>query len=170
MTILNKLKAWVVILIFISIVSLLFSNSIYSKQKRYINEDKQQFLYEINNSISKSKAEVDNMILNNEKKYIDYKDIKCFKIYHRNLERSIFGFKKKSRFINSELSNGFQQLWDNYNSIEPINGEDIKEYYEQLFERADGKECILLNDEDVYMFQEILKFYNTIQEEIDNLM
>jgi len=63
-----------VILIFISIVSLLFSNSIYSKQKRYINEDKQQFLYEINNLISKSKAEVDNMILNNEKKYIDYKD------------------------------------------------------------------------------------------------
>lgn len=170
MTIVTKLKIWVVILIFISIVSLLFSISIYSKQKRYINEDKQQFIDEINNSIRKSKVEIDNIILNSEEKHMDYKDIKFFKIYHRNLERSIFGFKKKSRFINSELGNSFQKLWDNYNSIDPINGEDIKEYYEQLFERADGKEYILLNDEDVYMFQEILKFYNTIQKEINKLM
>ncbi|CAK7027287.1 hypothetical protein [Tissierella carlieri] len=170
MTIINKWKAWVVVLIPISIVSLLFAISVYSKQKKYIDEDKQQFIYEINNSITKSKVEIDNIILNKEEIYIDYKDIKCLMIYHRNLERSIFGFKKKSRFINSELDNGFQQLWDNYNSIEPINEEDIRLYYEQLFKRADSKEHILLNDDDVYMLQEILNFYNIMRKEINNLI
>ena len=64
----------------------------------------------------------------------------------------------------------FQQLWDNYNSIEPINEEDIRLYYEQLFKRADSKEHILLNDDDVYMLQEILNFYNTMRKEINNLI
>ncbi|WFA08777.1 hypothetical protein [Tissierella sp. Yu-01] len=166
----NKWKAWTVVLLLISIMSLLFAISVYKKQKRYIEEDMKQFIDEINNSISKSKVEIDNIILNNEEIHIEFEDIRRLITHHRDLDRNIFGFKKKSRFINSELEKGFQQLWDNYNYNEQINAGDIELYYDQLSERVNSIEYILLNNNDVNMFQEILNFYYTIRKDINNLI
>ena len=166
----NKDKAWCVILIIISIVSLLFAISVYSRKNRYIAEDKDQFIYEINNSITRSKVEIDNIILHKEEIYLDYKDLKLLMIYNNNLNRSIFGFLLKSDFVSSEFADDFRKLWDNYNYNETINAEDIRSYYEQLSKRAESKESIILNDDDVYMLQEILKFYNKTRREINNLL
>lgn len=166
----NKWKAGVMALAFISTMSLLFSIGVHNKQKRYMEEDMKQFIREINYSITNSKVVIDNIISDKEEIYMDNKDVKLLMIYHRDLNRNIFDFKKKSRFINSELGSSFQQLWDNYNFNEQINDEDIRLYYEQLSKRADSNGDILLNDDDVNMFQEIMNFFYKIRKDINKLI
>jgi len=67
---------------------------------RYIEVDKEQFITRINNLIIKSKVKIDNITSNKDELYIDYKDIELLTMYHDDLERSLFGFKKKADFIN----------------------------------------------------------------------
>lgn len=153
----------------ITAISLLFTISVYYKQKRCIDEDKKQFASQISNTITRSKVEIENIILNN--KEINYEDIKCLTEYHRNIDRGLFGFKKKASFINSELEDGFQELWDNYKYLEPFNEEDISLYYEELSDGTDnGSVAVKLNDDDIHMLQEILKFYNKVRKKINDLI
>lgn len=104
MEILNKWKT--TILILLVIVLIFYIIGINAKHARYIDEDKLQFTNEINNLITKSKVIMDN-IISNKDEYIEYKDIELLMIYHDDLKRKLFEFKKKSKFIDKSISDGF---------------------------------------------------------------
>lgn len=166
--ILNKWKT--IILIPLVIILLLYTIGINSKHRRYIDEDRHQFINEINNLITKSKVKMDNIILNKEEIYIEYKDIELLMMYHGYLKRNVFGFKKKSNFINKDVSDGFQKLWDKYNYEEEINLDDIFIYYENLLKKIKDKDNMMLNDDDVHMLNGIYNLYNEIRKDINELM
>ncbi len=168
MTILNKWKT--IILILLVIILICYTIGINAKHRRYIDEDKEQFISKINNLIIKSKVKMDNIISNKDEIYIEYKDIELLMMYHGDLERTVFGFKKKANFINEDLSAEFQKLWDKYNYEEEINLKDTIIYYENLLKRIEGKENVILNDDDVYMLEGIYKLYNEIRKDINNFM
>lgn len=170
MKIINNCKVWIIVLILISIVIFFVSNGIYYKYKRYITEDMQYSIYEINYHFNKSSDEIKKIISNKEQVHIDFKDVNHLMLYNRSIDRGIFELKKKCSIIDSELGNSFQKLWDNFNYNEQINEEDIRLFYDQLSVRADGKEYILLGDDDVHMFQAILSFYSNTKKEINDLI
>jgi len=113
---------------------------------------------------------MDNIVSNKNEIYIEYKDIELLMMYHGDLERSVFGFKKKANFINEDTKDGFQKLCDKYNYEEEINLEDTAIYYENLLKRMEGKENLILKDDDVYMLEEIYNLYNEIRKNINKLM
>lgn len=135
---------------------------------RYIEVDKEQFITRINNLIIKSKVKIDNITSNKDELYIDYKDIELLTMYHDDLERSLFGFKKKADFINKDESNEIQKLWDKYKYMEEINLDSVSIYYENLLKRIEGKDYIMLND-DVYMLEAIYNLYNEIRKDINKI-
>jgi len=96
------------------------------------------------------------------------KDIELLTMYHDDLERSLFGFKKKADFINKDESNEIQKLWDKYKYMEEINLDSVSIYYENLLKRIEGKDYIMLND-DVYMLEAIYNLYNEIRKDINKI-
>lgn len=167
MAILNKCKT--IILIFL-VVILLYTIGINSRYRRYIDEDKEQFRSRINNLITKSKVKIDNITSDKDEVYIEHKDIELLMIYHDDLERSVFRFKKKADFINKDVSNEFQKLWDKYEYMEEINLDNTRKYYENLLKRIESKGNIILNDDDVYMLEEIYNLYNEIRKAINKIL
>ena len=168
LAILDKWKT--VILILLVIILLFYNIGINSKLKRYIVEDKEVFINEIDNLIAKSKIKMDSIISNKDEIYIEYKDIELLKMYHGDLKRKLFGFKKKANYINKDLSDGFQKLSDKYNYEEEINLEDTVIYYEEFLKRIEDNENIILTDDDVYMFERIYNLYNEIRKDINKIM
>ena len=168
MKILNKWK--IIILILLTITLAFYIIGINSKHKRYIDEDKEQFISNINTLKNKSKFKIDSIISNNEQIYIEEKDIEILKMYHDELKRSIFGFKKKANHINKDISYGVQKIWDKYNYEEDINLEDTIIYYENLLESVKNKDGLKLEDEDVRMLEAIYNLYNEIDKEINEIL
>lgn len=164
MNILNKWKT--IILIFLVIILLLYNISISSKYKKYIEEDKEQFIKEINNLIIKSKGKIDNIISNKDETNLQYEDIELLMMYHEDLERNIVGFKKKSNFINKNISEEFQKIWDKYNYDEEINFRDTFIYYRDFLKRIEYKDDIMLNDDDINMLNGIYNLYKEIRNDI----
>lgn len=150
------------------VVILLYTIGINNSLMRYIEVDKEQFITRINNLIIKSKVKIDNITSNKDELYIDYKDIELLTMYHDDLERSLFGFKKKADFINKDESNEIQKLWDKYKYMEEINLDSVSIYYENLLKRIEGKDYIMLND-DVYMLEAIYNLYNEIRKDINKI-
>ncbi len=167
MAILNKWKT--IILILLAIV-LIYTVGINSRHRRYIDEDKEQFISKINNLTIKSKVKMDDITSNKDEVYIEYKDIELLKMYHDDLERSVFGFKKKANFINEDVSTEFQKLWNKYKYLEEINLDGTSIYYENLLKRIKGKENVMLNDDDVYMLEAIYNLYDEIRKDINKFM
>ncbi len=167
MAIPNKWKT--IILILLAIV-LIYTVGINSRHRRYIDEDKEQFINKINNLIIKSKVKMDDITSNKDEVYIEYKDIELLMMYHDDLDRSVFGFKKKANFINEDVSTEFQKLWDKYKYMEEINLEGTRIYYENLLKRIEGKENVILNDDDIYMLEAIYNLYDEIRKDINKFM
>lgn len=165
MALLNK---WKTIILILLVVILLYTIGINNSLMRYIEVDKEQFITRINNLIIKSKVKIDNITSNKDELYIDYKDIELLTMYHDDLERSLFGFKKKADFINKDESNEIQKLWDKYKYMEEINLDSVSIYYENLLKRIEGKDYIMLND-DVYMLEAIYNLYNEIRKDINKI-
>ncbi len=168
MKILNKWKTIISILLVITLFFYIIS--INSKHKRYIDEDKEQFSSNINTLMNKSKLKMDNIISNNEEIDIEDKDIEILMIYHNDLKRSIFGFKKKAKLINEEVRDGIQEIWDKYNYEEDINLEDTIIYYENLLESVKNKGNLKLKDEDIRMLEGIYNLYNEINKEMNKIL
>lgn len=165
MVIHNKWKT--TILILLVIILTFYIICINSKHTRYIDEDKHQFTKEINNLITKSKVIMDNVISNKEE-CIAYKDIELLMIYHGDLKRNVFEFKKKSNFIDKSISDGFQKLSDKYNYEEEINLENTHIYYENLLKRIEDN--AMLNNDDVQMINGIYNLYNEIRKDINQII
>ncbi len=149
---------------------MLYTVSINSRHRRYIDEDKEQFISKINNLAINSKVKIDNITSNKDEIYIEYKDIELLMMYHDDLERSVFGFKKKANFINEDVSTEFQKLWDKYKYMEEINLDGTSRYYENLLKRIEGKENVMLNNDDANMLEAIYNLYNEIRKDINNFM
>lgn len=152
------------------VIVLIYTVGINFTHRRYIDEDKEQFISKINNLIIKSKAKMDDITSNKDGVYIEYKDIELLMMYHDDLERSVFGFKKKSNFMNEDVSTGFQKLWDKYRYMEEINLDGTSIYFENLLKRIEDKENLILNDDDVYMLEAIYNLYDEIRKEINKFM
>lgn len=167
MVILNK---WKTIILILLVIILLYTVSINSRYRRYIDEDKEQFISKINNLAINSKVKIDNITSNKDEIYIEYKDIELLMMYHDDLERSVFGFKKKADFINEDVSTEFQKLWDKYKYMEEINLDGTSRYYENLLKRIEGKENVMLNNDDANMLEAIYNLYNEIRKDINNFM
>lgn len=167
MAILNK---WKTITLILLVIILIYTIGINSRHRRYIDEDKEQFISKINNLIIKSKFKMDDITSNKDEVYIEYKDIELLMMYHDDLERSVFGFKKKANFINEDVSTEFQKLWDKYKYVEEINLDCTSIYYENLLKRIEGKENVMLNDDDVYMLEAIYNLYYEIRKDINKFM
>lgn len=167
MVILNK---WKTIILILLVIILLYTVSINSRYRRYIDEDKEQFISKINNLAINSKVKIDNITSNKDEIYIEYKDIELLMMYHDDLERSVFGFKKKTDFINEDVSTEFQKLWDKYKYMEEINLDGTSRYYENLLKRIEGKENVMLNNDDANMLEAIYNLYNEIRKDINNFM
>lgn len=165
---LNKWKT--IILMFLVIILLFYTISINSKHKRYINEDKGQFISNINTLMNKSKLKMDSIISKNQEIDIEDKDIEILMMYHNGLKRSLFGFKKKANHINEDVSDEFQRIWDKYNYEEDINLEDTTIYYENLLESVKNKESLKLEDEDIRMLEGIYNLYNEINKEMNKIL
>ncbi len=166
MAILNK---WKTIILILLVVILLYTIGINARLRRYIEVDKDQFITRISNLIIKSKVKIDNITSNKDEVYIEYKDIELLTMYHDDLERSVFEFKKKADFINKDVSNEIQKLWDKYKYVEEINLDSTSIYYENLLKRIEGKENIMLND-DVYMLESIYNLYNEIRKDFNKII
>lgn len=164
--ILNKWKK--IILILLAII-LIYTIGFNSRHRRYIDEDKEQFLSKINDLIIKSKVKMDDITSNKDEVYIEYKDIELLMMYHDYLDRSVFGFKKKVDFVSKDISTEFQSLWDKYKYEREINLDGTREFYENLLNRSEGKEAILLDD-DVYMLGEIYILYDKIRKDITKFL
>lgn len=156
-------------LILLAIV-LIYTIGINSRHRRYIDEDKEQFISKINDLIIKSKVKMDDITSNKDEVYIGYKDIELLMMYHDDLDRSVFGFKKKVDFISEDVSTEFQSLWDKYKYEREINLDGTRKFYENLLKRLEGKETILLNDDDVYMLGDVYILYNEIRKDINKFM
>lgn len=166
-----KINRWKNLVLIVLLITLVFYTiGLNSKHRRYVNEDEEQFIKRINNLIDKSKSKIDNIISHEEEGYIEYRDIELLMIYHSNLERSIFGFKKKSNLINKDIGNKFQKLWDEYNYEKEVNLQDISKYYEKFLERIDDEDKVIAEDDDIYMFESIYKLYNQIIKEISEIV
>ena len=113
---------------------------------------------------------MDDITSNKDEVYIEYKDIELLMMYHDDLDRSVFGFKKKANFINEDVSTEFQKLWDKYKYMEEINLEGTRIYYENLLKRIEGKENVILNDDDIYMLEAIYNLYDEIRKDINRFM
>jgi hypothetical protein len=166
LAILNK---WKTIILILLVVILLYTIGINARLRRYIEVDKDQFITRISNLIIKSKVKIDNITSNKDEVYIEYKDIELLTMYHDDLERSVFEFKKKADFINKDVSNEIQKLWDKYKYVEEINLDSTSIYYENLLKRIEGKENIMLND-DVYMLESIYNLYNEIRKDFNKII
>lgn len=161
---------WKTILLILLAIVLIYTVGINSRHRRYIDEDKEQFISKINNLIIKSKVKMDDITSNKDEVYIEYKDIELLMMYHDDLDRSVFGFKKKANFINEDVSIEFQKLWDKYKYMEEINLEGTRIYYENLLKRIEGKENVILNDDDIYMLEAIYNLYDEIRKDINKFM
>lgn len=168
MKIINNHKIWIIALILICIVIFFVSIGVYFKYKRYVTEDMKYSIYEINYNFNKSSEEIKKIISNQEQVRIDFKDVNCLMFYSRRIDREIFELKKKCSIIDSELGDSFQKLWDDFNYNEQINKDDIRLFYDKLSEKAKGREYILLDDDDIHMFQAILSFYSNTRTEIND--
>ena len=141
-----------------------------STHKKYIDEDKEQFISKIDSLIDKSKDKIDSIISNNDEVYIKNEDIEILMVYHHDLKRSVFEFKKKTDYINKDVSDGFQKVWDKYNYEEEINLEDTIIYYEDLLKRIENKENLMLKDEDVHTLKGIYELYIEIRKDINKVI
>jgi len=167
----KKLIKWeTIILMFLVILLLFYTIGINSKHKRYIDEDKEQFISKIDSLIDKSKDKIDSIITNNDEAYIKDEDIEILMMYHHDLKRSVFGFKKKTKYINKDVSDGLQKVWDKYNYEEEINLEDTIIYYEDLLKRIGNKENLMLKDEDVHTLKGIYELYIEIRKDINKVI
>ncbi len=153
------------------VIILLYSTiSINSRFRRYVDEDKEQLIYTINSLIIKSKGKIDSIISNIDEAYIEYEDIQLLMMYHDNLDKSLFGFKKKAYFINNDISTELQDLCDKYKFVEKINLDNVREYYKNLLTRIESGENIMLKDDDVYMLESIYNLYNQIRESLIKIL
>ncbi|NLY76819.1 MAG: hypothetical protein GX080_01860 [Tissierellia bacterium] len=153
------------------VIILLYSTiSINSRFRRYVDEDKEQLIYTINSLIIKSKGKIDSIISNIDEAYIEYEDIQLLMMYHDNLDKSLFGFKKKAYFINNDISTELQDLCDKYKFAEKINLDNVREYYKNLLTRIESGENIMLKDDDVYMLESIYNLYNQIRESLIKIL
>lgn len=164
------LNKWKTIILILLVVILLYTIGINARLRRYIDQDKEQFITRINNLIIKSKVKIDNITSNKDEVYIEYKDIELLTMYHDDLERSVFGFKKKADFINKDVSHEIQKLWDKYKYEEEINLDSTRKYYLNFLKRIQNKENVMLNNDDVYMLEAIYNLYNEIRKDINKLM
>ena len=153
------------------VIILLYSTiSINSRFRRYVDEDKEQLIYTINSLIIKSKGKIDSIISNIDEAYIEYEDIQLLMMYHDNLDKSLFGFKKKAYFINNDISTELQDLCDKYKFAEKIKLDNVREYYKNLLTRIESGENIMLKDDDVYMLESIYNLYNQIRESLIKIL
>lgn len=167
MKILNKWKT--IILILLVVTLLFYTIGINTTHKRYVEEDKEQLLRKIDTLISRSKFQMDNIIPNDDNIYIDEKDIEILMMYHTDLERSLFGFKKKAALINKDIDKKFQNIWDNYKYEEETNLEETTIYYENLLKNTKNKDNLTLQDGDIKELEEIYNMYNKIRKDVNNL-
>ena len=165
--ILNK---WKTIILILLVIILIYTVGINSRYRRYIDEDKDQFISKINNLIIKSKVKMDEITSSKDEVSIEYRDIEFLMMYHDDLERSVFEFKKKAYFTDKDVNTEFQKLWDKYIYLEEINLDDTSKYYKNLLKRIEGKEIIILNDDDVYMLEAIYNLYNNIRKDINKFI
>lgn len=84
----KKLIKWeTIILMFLVILLLFYTIGINSKHKRYIDEDKEQFISKIDSLIDKSKDKIDSIISNSDEVYVKDEDIHTLKgIYELYIE------------------------------------------------------------------------------------
>jgi len=57
-------------------------------------------------------------------------------------------------------------IWKSFNYNDEINNNEIRDFYDGLLDRAEENKYILLNTNDVDMFQDILDFYYKIRKDI----
>lgn len=156
-TVSNNFK--IIVLIILVIILLVYSIGGNSKFNRYIEKDKELFVNNLSNLIEISKFKIDSIISNDDKVYVEDIDIEMLKVYHRAIERSVFGFKLKSNLIDKDFGDEFQDIWDKYNYEKDINLDYINEYYGALLKDIKNKEELLLKAEDIKMLEEIYNFY-----------
>lgn len=90
------------------VIILIYTVGINSRYRRYIDEDKDQFISKINNLIIKSKVKMDEITSNKDEVIIKYRDIELLIMYHDDLERSVFDFKKKAYFTDKDVILNFK--------------------------------------------------------------
>jgi len=111
---------------------------------------------------------MDSITSNGDKVHTE--DIELLKMYHEDLEKSLFEFKEKAQFISKDVSNGLQKLWDKYKYAEEINLDSVNEYYNNLLKRIENQESTTLNKEDVSMLEAIYNLYNEIRKDLNKIL